>query len=373
MKKPLIALATAALSPTFVSAGGIDRSGQGINIIFEEGDALLAALAFTSPRISGSQGGTSSGNVGKNFFLPELGYKKAINDRWDVALIYDQPFGADLAYSQNYVLSTFLPAAVPGSQLTAEADTDALTALARYKFDNGFSGIGGVRVVRSKTKISVPLVANYSVDTDTEYDFGYVVGVAWERPEIAARVALTYNSKVTIDFDQTEAGLVFDPTAGFQPFEVQSSSEVTLPQSVNLDFQTGVAADTLVFGTIRWVDWPQLEYDPPNYGASSPLVEYEDSIWTFSLGLGRSFTDEFAGAITVGYEPSNDVPQSNLSPTDGFWSVGIGGTYTLENAKISGGIRYTDIGDATTTTGGEFKDNHAWSVGFQVTYALGNS
>ncbi|MDP5216317.1 transporter [Ruegeria sp. 2205SS24-7] len=370
MKKPLIALAAAALSPTLASAGGLDRSGQGINIIFEEGDALLAALAFTSPRISGSQAGTNSGNVGKNFFSPELAYKKALNDKWDVALIYDKPFGADIAYSPSYILSNFPP--VPGgpvdpnTRLSADADTDALTGLARYKFNNGFSGIGGVRLVRSTTKVTVPAVGNYEVESDAQYDFGYVVGVAWEKPEIAARVALTYNSKVTIDFDQTE-------TIGVAGITVNSQSQVELPQSVNLDFQTGVAQDTLVFGTIRWVDWPQLEYDPPNYPFTEPLVSYEDSIWTFSLGLGRSFTDEFAGAITVGYEPSNDVPQSNLSPTDGFWNIGIGGTYTLENAKISGGIRYTDIGDATTTTGGEFKDNHAWSVGFQVTYALGNS
>ena len=35
-------------------------------------------------------------------------------------------------------------------------------------------------------------------------------------------------------------------------------SEYTLPQSVNLDFQTGVAADTLVFGSVRWVDQLKL-------------------------------------------------------------------------------------------------------------------
>ena len=29
-----------------------------------------------------------------------------------------------------------------------------------------------------------------------------------------------------------------------------------------------------------------------------------------------------------------------------------------------------NIGDATTTTGGEFSGNSAWSVGLQLTYAL---
>ena len=63
---------------------------------------------------------------------------------------------------------------------------------------------------------------------------------------------------------------------------------------------------------------------------------------------------------------------SNLGPTDGFWSVGLGGTYSIENAKISGGVRYTMLGDAFSAPGGRpaatFDNNSAVSVGVKFAY-----
>jgi long-subunit fatty acid transport protein len=104
--------------------------------------------------------------------------------------------------------------------------------------------------------------------------------------------------------------------------------------------------------------------------ANTDLVSFADDTFTYTLGVGYQFSDEFSGAFSLGYEKDTGSTVSNLGPTNGFWSAGIGGTYSLEKAQISGGIRYTDIGDATTTTGGEFSGNSAWSVGLQLTYAL---
>ncbi len=258
--------------------------------------------------------------------------------------------------------------------LTAKADTDALTALLRYKFDNGFSAIAGFRAQRLKTDVTVPKAMGYEVQADPDTGFGYVVGVAWEKPEIAARVALTYNSKISHDLSQTES---YNPVpGGTVPLgkvdAFKTESEVVLPQSINLDFQTGVAPKTLLFGSVRWADWPELVYAPEYYTSivGKNLVDYKKAAFTYSLGLGYKFNDAFSGAVTLGHEPSNDLPTSNLGPTDGSWSVGLGGTYNVDKAKISGGVRYTEIGDAVTNTGGVFTDNSACSVGLQVTYAL---
>jgi long-subunit fatty acid transport protein len=344
-------------------AGGIDRSGQGINLIFEEGSVVQFRLGYTDPHVSGTLNGVDSGNITDEFFTPHLGYKTSLTEKIDFAIMYDEPFGADVAYSAAYPLSQ---SAATNDVLRAKADTESITALFRYKFDNGFSAIGGLRAQRVKAEVSVPVVGAYSVNTDAEIDFGYVLGVAWEKPEIAARVSLTYNSKISHDLSQTETGLPFGTA--------NTTTEIETPQSVNLDFQTGVAPKTLLFGSIRWVDWPQLNYSPPNY-AANPLVDYENATYTYTLGLGYQFTEEFSGAFTLGYETDEGVPVSNLGPTDGFWSIGLGGTYSLEKAKISAGVRYTDIGDATADGAGpnaraEFSGNSAWSVGFQITYAL---
>ncbi|WP_170381316.1 OmpP1/FadL family transporter [Ruegeria atlantica] len=373
MKKALLQACALSVGATGAYAGGLDRSGQGVNILFEEGSVVQFRLGYTDPDVSGSQDGVDSGNVAKDFFTPHLAFKYSVSDRLDIALIYDEPFGADVEYPSDYPLSLNPTAAFGGRSdvLRAEAETDAITALLRYKFDNGFSAIGGIRAQRAKANVAVPVVAGYEFESGSEIDFGYVVGVAWEKPEIAARVALTYNSKITHDFDSTES-LNQVPPIPAALVTADTETEVETPQSVNLDFQTGVAPKTLLFGSIRWVDWPQTVLAPPIYVGivDDNLVDYADDTFTYTLGLGYQFTDEFAGAISAGYETSTGSEVSNLGPTDGFWNIGVGGTYTIEKAKISGGVRYTDIGDATTTTGGEFSGNSAWSVGFQITYAL---
>ncbi len=406
MKRSLFHACALCIGATSVQAGGLDRSGQGVNILFEEGSVVQFRLGYTKPDVSGSMedqiplsptfGETiESGNVSNSFFTPHLAYKTSLTEKLDFALVYDQPFGADIDYSSEYPLSQnvlgFSPPFPLGANqdvLRAKADTDAITALLRYKLDNGFSVIGGVRAQRLKASVSVPIAGaglepfpsgGYRVETDAEIDFGYVVGVAWERPDIAARVALTYNSKIKHDLSQTESNdaLAFTPFPEIARSSADTSTEVVTPQSVNLDFQTGVAPRTLLFGSVRWVDWPQTVYAPPVYTGLTGinLVDYEEATWTYSLGLGYQFTDEFSGAVTLGYESSQGNSVSNLGPTDGFWSIGLGGTYSLEKAKISGGVRYTDIGDATANGTGPdnratFTGNSAWSVGIQVTYAL---
>lgn len=369
MKKALLATCALCVGATAGYAGGLDRSGQGINLIFEEGSVIQFRLGYTDPSVSGTLGGRDSGNVSNSFFTPHFGYKTSLTERVDFAIMYDQPFGADIEYASTYPLS--INPAAPGATntLNASADTDAITGLFRYKFDGGFSALAGLRIQRVEANVNVPIVAGYNVQTDADTAFGYVVGVAWEKPEIAARVALTYNSKISHDLSQTESSLVTGTAA--------TTTEIETPQSINLDFQTGVAPKTLLFGSVRWVDWPQLDFAPPTYVGitGNSLVDYDDDTFTYTLGLGYQFNDEFSGAVTLGYESKGSEPVSNLGPTNGFWSIGLGGTYSLEKAKISGGVRYTDIGDAIADGAGpgaraNFTGNSAWSVGFQVTYQL---
>ncbi len=370
----VIAGGVAALMMTsgLVSAGGLDRSGQGVNVIFEEGNVVQARFSYTMPTVEGTLLDTASGNVANDVFLPHFAYKHALTDRLDLALIYDQPFGADVEYDNTYFLSNFFSAGtgvVPTtSVLTAKAETDSLSAILRYKLEGGFSVMGGLRAQRAESTVTVPAAGDYSFSGESGTDVGYLIGVAWEKPEIAARVSLVYSSSIDHELDQTET-INITPIGVVGP--LFTNSTVTTPESVNLDFQTGIAADTLLFGTIRRAGWSATELTPGNYPtATGTLVSYSDDAWTYSLGVGRRFTDAFSGALTVGFEDQGSGTVSDLGPTDGFWSIGLGGTYTLDKAQISGGVRYSGLGDAVTDNGGVFEDNSAWSVGLQITYRL---
>ncbi|GAB5436920.1 hypothetical protein [Falsiruegeria mediterranea] len=87
--------------------------------------------------------------------------------------------------------------------------------------------------------------------TDAPVDFGYALGVAWERPDIAARVSLTYSSAMEHTLLESESLNPPPPVPAGTLVTVPASSTIETPQSVNLDFQTGIAPDTLLFGSVR--------------------------------------------------------------------------------------------------------------------------
>ena len=331
------------------TAGGVERSAQSTAILFEDGTYAEFSLGYVDPTVSGIVGGVvSSGDMSASYMPYSLGYKRALSDRLDMAVIIDQPIGADV----DYPTGTGYP--LQGS--TAELRSTAITGLLRYGLENDVSLIGGIRAQAiTKGEVALPF-AGYTLSVDSDWRVGFVGGVAWERPDIAARVALTYNSAITHTLDSTEGGF---PTGSF---------DTEVPQSVNLEFQTGVAADTLLFGSVRWVDWTEFDISPPAFGSS--LVSYSNDRVTYNLGLGRRFNETWSGAVTLGYEASDGEITGNLGPTDGYTSMGLATTYTAGNTKITGGIRYVDIGDATTSIGAQFQNNYAIAAGVRVGFSF---
>lgn len=360
MKNLFTVGAALMLTTTAATAGGIDRSGQSIGAIFEDGKYVELSYGYVMPSVTGTVGaGTvSSGNVAPNYGSAGLAFKTDINDKVSLALIIDQPFGADVAYSET-------DAGYPISGTHAQVKTTSITAVGRYKFNENLSVHFGPRYLTASGEYtrSVPSQpAGYPVQYSSDYasgsGAGYVVGVAYERKDIAARVALTYSSAIDLELKSSSNS----PYTG-------GNLTTTMPESINLDFQTGVAADTLVFGSVRWAAWDGKNiYDPdPNVGE---LVSWDKDTITYTLGVGRKFSDNFSGAISVGYEAGDGEAASNLSPTDGYTSVSVGGTYTMDNGiELTGGVRYVMAGDATTETiGAEFADNSAVAIGLKVAY-----
>ncbi|HDR27232.1 outer membrane protein transport protein [Rhodovulum sp.] len=348
-------------------AGGVERSTQSVGILFEPGTYAELSFSTFDAKVSGVAspiiGGFASGDMAPGYNTFSLGYKQALTPSLDLALILDQPIGADVDYRSG--------TGYPVAGTTAELDATAVTALARYRFDNNLSLIGGLRALRTSGTVNLPFPAlnpnPYTLETSKETDFGYVLGIAWEKPEIAARVALTYNSAINHTFDAAESG----PSTG--GIVVESTFKTEIPESINLEFQTGIAADTLLFGSVRWVNWTEFTIDPDEYRNvyGNALVFYTDDVITYNLGLGRKFNDNWSGAVLLAYEETKGNVTGNLGPTDGFKSAGLALTYTNGPAKITGGLRYVDIGDATTRgIDGDFSGNYGWGFGLRVGYSF---
>jgi long-chain fatty acid transport protein len=374
MNRYLLTTALVALSATAAAAGGIDRSGQGLGALFETGRYFELSFGSVNPSVSGVDsplgplpGGGSTGNVANDYTQLSFSYKYDVNDRVSFALNLDQPFGADVLYGDGSVN-------LGGTR--AEASSTSLSAILRYKFDGGFSVHGGVRASKGDGFIRLSGLAygpvnGYNVTLDSDLAPGYLIGVAYEKPEIALRVALTYNSAITHDFQTTER-------IGNVQVAPGSVTEVELPQSVNLDFQSGIAKDTLIFGQVRWADWSAFRVDPVWFtGATGGgLIDLEDTT-TFTLGVGRKFNEHWAGSISFTYEEGgSDRLVSPLAPTNGRKGVTVGAVYTRDNMKVTMGVNYTMLGDAFAETGtpdtarAVMEDNTALGVGVKVGWSF---
>lgn len=333
--KHLTKLAVAvSLTAGAAQAGGVDRSGQDIGFIFEKGGYVALSYGSVKPIVEATSG--FYGDIANDYSSTSLAFKMDLNDKLSLGLIMDQPYGADVAY--------------PALDLSAVLNTTAITALARYKLNDAFSVHGGLSYTSIDGTYDPAGGPDTAVTINRSSDTGYLLGAAWEKPEIAARVALTYFS-------------------GSDLVDASSNSSFNAPQAVNLDFQTGVAANTLVFGSVRWADWSNTVITVDG----DDIVTYDNDTFSYSLGVGRKFNDNWSGAVTLGYEAAQGGISSALSPTDGNKSIGLGVTYTMDSIKITGGVRFVQLGDATTAglpAGNDWEDNTATAAGVKIAYTF---
>ena len=205
MKIALSGMAALMLGAAPLMAGGIERAPQSLVPLFEDGNFAELSFGGVDPTVEGTDvAGFPLGDVAQGYGFAGLAYKHQFTPNLSGAIIFEQPFGADIRY----------PSFADGGSLLlgdtlARVDSTTFTALARYKFQNNFSVHGGLRGSRADGEVRLNGLAygplsGYAVDLDADTGIGYVAGVAWERPDIAARVSLTYNSEIEHDFDTTE-------------------------------------------------------------------------------------------------------------------------------------------------------------------------
>lgn len=392
MKQLAMAASALALTAGAAQAGGLDRTYTPIDMIFEKGNYAELSFGFVKPSISGSDNASTVGlpannsisNIAGEFGLAGAGVKLDMGEKLSFALIYDQPYGAETRYGGN-------PAATMLGGTAADAETHAITALLKFQATDRISVYGGPRSVKADGNITLSGLAygpfnGYNVNFSSDTGYGYVVGGAYEIPEIAFRAALTYHSAVDLSMVATE----MFPAAVGGPVGVgltQGVTDTETPQSVELSVQSGIAKDTLLFGSVRWSEWSAFTLTPPGRNlptglpapapavANAPgnLASLDDTI-TYEIGVGRRFTDKFSASIAVSYEDGgSDNLVSPLAPTNGQTAVTLGAQYKLSDAvTLSGGVRYTMFGNALPETGtpdtprGTFSNNDAISAGLKL-------
>jgi len=371
MRQALIVSALFAVA----SAGGFDRSNQAIGVLFEDDNYVELTLAYVAPNLTGTDLATSgsTGNATDRFSNIAFGLKFQVFGGLSLALVVDEPFGSDVTYPQT-------PASVLLGGTEAIIDTVGVTGLARYKFGENYSVHGGLRYQNLEADVTLGGLAfggldGYNAQFDSDDGFGYSVGAAYERPEIALRLAVTYNSEITHELPTQES-------ISGMPVAPPGTTEVDTPQSLNIDFRTGVAEDTLFIGSIRYANFSNVNVAPDFFDAAvdmipgngTSLANVENSI-DYTLGIGYRFSPTWSASFSLGFGTEDgDELVSPLAPTDGFTFLSVGARYSQNNIVISGGVRLTDFGDAFAETGtpdearADFAGNEAISAALRLGY-----
>lgn len=361
MKTILGTLAALSLTTTLASAGGIDRSTMPYSILFEHDDVVQLSFSNVTPNVSGILGPFPTGNMAQSYTSVSLAYKSDLTEQLALAVIVNSPYGADAAYTMG---------AYTG--LEAHWNSNQIAALLKYKVTDRVSVYGGLRYVTSSATINIPSqmtlgAGTYTATADSDAQLGYVVGAAYEVPDIALRVGLSYESAITHSFPTAERFAV-----AFSGSTFNSTTDIILPQTVTLDFQSGVAKDTLVFGSIRWSEWSNWHVAPDLYALATggEVTGFDNDVVTYQLGVGRRLNENLSVFARFGYERATGGVASRLSPTDGMQSIGVGGSWTQDSVKITGGVEYVKLGDAVDGSGTVFSGNDALGVGVSIAYSF---
>lgn len=375
MKVMLTGLGLLTLTTTAAMAGGIDRSGLPTSILFETGSAARLSFSSVTPSISGAYApalapfGASTKNMAESYVSLGFAFKMDVTDRMSVALMANQPFGADAAYTGGFYTG-----------LEAHWSSDQIAAVLKYDVAERVSVFGGLRLVRSSADINIPVqmlsppvpgipivLGPYTATAASDSQVGYLFGAAYEIPDIALRGSLTYQSEITHSFATAErfGGLFGGAT-------VNGTTDIILPQSITFDFQSGIAADTLLFGSVKWSEWSKWHVRPDFYEATigDEVTGFDNDVITYQLGVGRKINDNLSLFARYSFEKATGGVASRLSPTDGMNSIGIGGSWTQNNIKFTGGVEYVTVGDAIDGSGTKFSGNSAMGVGLSVDFTF---
>ncbi len=384
-KQTAFAIAFFAAASTIVEAGGLDQSGQPVNILFSETGESGAYVQLSFDYLSSTATGTSGQQTSINNPINShsgigAGFKRDINDDVSLSFLYDQPFAADVAYDSG----------APFFGGSTEISSNSFALLGRVHTGNGISVHGGLRSLDVEGSIftifdgetGTPSPALLEANTDT--GFGLVGGISYEIPEIAFLVGLTYSSKTDLTLDGTEATLTEPDPQATAIFQTAINSEITFPESVNIDFRSGIAEDTLLFGSIRWVGWDALVLQTQGNGlvgsgaprGTSTYVRFAEDRTTYAAGIYHQISERLGLGVMLLHEPEGSKPSTTpLHPTTGYNGISLLASYETEQsftytARITMGAPGDQIVENALVNDVNFNDNEFISVNFMVSHAF---
>ena len=324
---------------SYASAAALERSAQSVHALFEKGNYAEVALLQVDPNISGQvqhqQNSTesdiqsfSAGNLVNHQHFIQAALKLQPHPQISVALLFDQPYFVDVDYQVGSTQSDEL---LFSETADIKFDSRNITALIGYQPTphwNLFTGLSHQSFsgdLKIGTQVDYTFF-DYHAHFPKDHAWGWLAGVSYQIPEYAFNTAITYRSKIKHSTNASES------IWGF-PLEIapQQATEIETPESVNLDFHTGLPAQNFLYGSLRWVNWQDFKIQPTQFSAivknQFNLIDYQKNQWSTRLGVAHQWSSKWITAVEGLWDTGAGNPASSLNPVDGYVGVGTGAVY----------------------------------------------
>ena len=366
----LVALLTT--TPFFVNAEGLERINIDPSFMFTEGSSAEIGFANISPSFPAVKGTGSaftfqSGlKVAPSFSAITGSVKTELGDSFDLGLFYtSQGNGVGIDYGTI--------GAEANVTIKADLEIPTLAMIGKYQINEAMSVFVGAKQSTVKSGATLKLGsdsgnANPLPDVTSHWELtkksgiGAIYGAAYEMPEIALRVVLTVEDDIDLSIPATAKGGLADT----------GTATASIGDAISLNFQTGIAEDTLLFGNIRRSSWADNQVKVPFLVVGmQPVSSFSDGD-SYSLGIGRKINEDLSVSISGFYDGSSGGAVSELAPTGATKTLSLGGKYAIaDNADLSIGGSYSQRGDALT---GSYKasltDSKVISLGAKIAFSF---
>jgi hypothetical protein len=388
------------LSAKIVSAGGFEASRLDTNFIYEEGnyaelsygsldyDVRADTRALTAHRLNENSVKTSqtrnTGSFKASYGGLDIGLTKFKSGTIQLA-------GNASLYATNHPDCTTgaqAQCALAGPVPETDVDLNTLGLIGKLSVSNEFDVLFGLK--RNRVENSTVTTTRGTFTLSGSSNTVGMAGFAYSKPEIALRVELLMQPSSSIsaatsfvasqyakDLILNAGNAAPDPAPGCTTADHTASLNTTMstPQMMTLNFKSGVAKDTLVYGSIHRVDWSSAQINAETGCVATRAASAFWDTTTYTIGAARKLSDSLAlTASFVAETGGSDTTASLFTVNNGYNAINLGARYTVGKVTISGGYNYTKLGDVTvladpvnpTREHARYRNNNVSALGLKV-------
>ncbi len=363
-----------------VQAGGFDNSGLPFGIIFDsrqQANELRVTSARVMPNIQGNILGTQQSaaesdsiqGLVPDYSDHEWALRVRFSDRITCAMRYETPYRAEVIYPDDALSYRNDDGAEVVAPLESHYNSKSLTSACRLGWQTStglWFVIAGVKHQHIEGAFSSDLTSaasgsgdNLEVKLTGGSEFGSIWGLAYEKPEIGARIALFFHSEI----DYELSGKSYTPTGINTPRLVsEARSKTRTPKSIAMTWQTGITENWLVFGSFRWSEWRRVDRIEVQDQVGNPeLGLYSNNTLDYDVGVVHKVSDSWAAGLSYasgkklgGSSLPAGVDSDNLRDPQGRrHTLTLGSQYLLaEDLAVDANLSYAMLEEKRIVSSG---------------------